>query len=260
MKKSNKLVILIISLTIFAIIGTGFVSLVDDGTIVLHPNTQYLNDANNHFDELMEKITGRPHDKSIIGYNDNGTVHKYIMGNTSSNNTVVVILGVHDLESGIHNATNKTIKEFTDGKQLHKKYVVYFVKINHDHPYYDTTEYNTNRHMGEMLAYKYIVPDVSQYSPSLVVDIHEMEPYFDETTFLLAISDDKHSEQESVRLAKMIGVDQHPGFTEGTSPQWVTVPIKNQGYLTMLFEVNQGYTKAQKEDYARKLVTALDNF
>ena len=114
--------------------------------------------------------------------------------------------------------------------------------------------------MGEMLAYKYIVPDVSQYSPSLVVDIHEMEPYFDETTFLLAISDDAQSEQESVKLAKMIGVKQHPDFSEGTSPKWVTVPIKNQGYLTMLFEVNQGYTKEQKEEYARKLVTALDNF
>lgn len=260
MKKSNIIVLFIIILTILAIIGTGFVSLVDEGSITIHPNTQYLNDTNNHFDELMEKITGHPYDQSIIGYNDNGTVHKYILGNTSSDNTVVVILGVHDLESGIHNATNQTIKEFNDKNILKKKYVVYFVKINHDNPYYDTTEYNTNRHMGEMLAYRFIVPDVSQYSPNLVVDIHEMEPYFDETTFLLAISDDKHSKQESVRLAKMIGVDQHPGFTEGTSPQWVTVPIKNQGYLTMLFEVNQGYTKAQKEDYAQKLVTALDNF
>lgn len=258
MKKSNKIVLLIIFITTISMFLTGLSLLVDDGFITLHKDTKYLNDTDNQFDGIVEKLTGIPHDKSIIGYNENGTVRKYILGNQSSNDTVVVILGVHDLESGIHNATNKTLKEFNDNNQLRKKYVVYFVKINHDNPHYNTKEYNTNRHMGEMLANEFIVPDIKQYAPNLVMDVHEMEVYFDETTFLLAIGNDNLTQEESIKLAKMIGVKQHPGYSAGTSPEYVTEPIKDQGYTTMLFEVNQGYTKEQKEDYARKLVTALD--
>ncbi|WP_295722179.1 hypothetical protein [uncultured Methanobrevibacter sp.] len=258
MKKSNKLVLVIISITILSIFLTGLSLLVDDGFITFHKDTKYLNDTDNKFDEIVEKLTGMPHDKSIIGYNENGTVRKYIMGNTSSNDTVVVILGVHDLESGIHNATNKTLKEFNDNNQLKKKYVVYFVKINHDNYHYDTEEYNTNRHMGEMLANEFIVPDVKQYSPNLVIDVHEMEVYFDETNFVLAIGNDNLTQEESIKLAEMIGVNQHPGYSSGTSPEYVTEPIKEQGYTTMLFEINQGYSKEQKENYARRLVTALD--
>lgn len=260
MNKSSKLILLIIIITIISIFAAGLALLVDDGFITPHDNMKFLNDTDSEFDGIIEKLTGVPHDKSIIGYNENGTVSKYIMGNTSSDETVVIILGVHDLESGIHNSTFKTLQELNNTHQLNKRYVVYFVRINHDNFYYATEEYNTNRHMGEMLANAYIVPDVGQYSPDLVIDVHEMEVYFDETTFLLAISDDSESESESVRLADMIGVKQHPGYSAGTSPEHVTEPIKDQGFLTMLFEVNQGYTNEEKDNYSRQLINAIEDF
>ena len=50
---------------------------------------------------------------TIIGKNSNGTVYKMTYGNNSSSDTAVVILGVHSLESGIHNATNETIMNLT---------------------------------------------------------------------------------------------------------------------------------------------------
>ena len=61
---------------------------------------------------------------SILGNNSNGTVYKTICGNASSNETEVLILGVHSFESGIHNATNKTIINLTKENTLNKKYIV----------------------------------------------------------------------------------------------------------------------------------------
>ena len=67
---------------------------------------------------------------SVIGSNTNVTVYKIICGNNSSDDTAVLILGVHSLESGIHNATNETIMNFTKENSLNKKFIVYFIKLN----------------------------------------------------------------------------------------------------------------------------------
>ena len=64
---------------------------------------------------------------TIIGNNSNGTVYKITCGNSSASDTAIVILGVHSLESGIHNATNETIINFTKENNLNKKYIVYFI-------------------------------------------------------------------------------------------------------------------------------------
>ena len=66
----------------------------------------------------------------IIGNNSNGTVYKITCGNNSSTDTAVLILGVHSLEGGIHNATYETIMNFTKENSLNKRYIVYFIKLN----------------------------------------------------------------------------------------------------------------------------------
>ena len=67
---------------------------------------------------------------TIIGNNSNGTVYKITYGNASSEDTAIMILGVHSLESGIHNATNETIMNFTKENSLNKKFIAYFIKLN----------------------------------------------------------------------------------------------------------------------------------
>ena len=95
---------------------------------------------------------------TIIGNNSNGTVYKITCGNESSNDTAILILGVHSLEGGIHNATNDTIIKFTKENNLSKKYIVYFIKLNFKDSGMNITDYDTNRHMGELLAHEYVVP------------------------------------------------------------------------------------------------------
>ena len=116
---------------------------------------------------------------TIIGNNSNGTVYKITYGNLSSDDTAIVILGVHSLESGIHNATNESIMNFTKENSLNKKFIAYFIKLNFKDSGMNISDYDTNRHMGELLANEYVLPDIEKYNPYVVVDVHEMEDYWD---------------------------------------------------------------------------------
>ncbi|WP_295722144.1 hypothetical protein [uncultured Methanobrevibacter sp.] len=197
---------------------------------------------------------------SIVGNNTNGTVYKTICGNTSSNDTVVLILGVHSFESGIHNATNKTVLNLTKENNLTKKYVVYFIKVNMNASGIDTEDYQTNRHMGELLANKYIVKDLIQYNPIAVVDVHEMEAYWDPTEFIEVINTNSSLANEyGHKLSNDTGIKEYT-FTEGTSPEWVTIPIANEGFNTIIFETAQADSNSDKMKTAEKLIRSLDSF
>ena len=67
---------------------------------------------------------------TVIGENSNGTVYKITCGNNSSSDTAIVILGVHSLESGIHNAIYEKIIKFSQENELNKKFIVYFINLN----------------------------------------------------------------------------------------------------------------------------------
>lgn len=196
---------------------------------------------------------------TIIGNNSNGTVYKITCGNNSSTDTAIMILGVHSLEGGIHNATNETIMNFTKANSLNKKYIVYFIKLNFKDSGLNTSDYNTNRHMGEMLANKYVVPDIEKYDPYIVVDVHEMESYWEEQKYV-GVLDNKSSETMEYAYRLSDNLD-YPIFTinAGTSPKWVTVPISKQGHNTILFETPQKNSKENKTQVAIDLVRTIDS-
>ena len=199
---------------------------------------------------------------SIVGNNSNGTVYKTICGNLSSNDTVAVILGVHNLESGIHNATNETLMNITNNTEnnnLSKKYVVYFITLNENQTEYNTSEYTTNRHMGEMLGNEFVVPDIAQYNPFVVIDVHEMEDYWYPQEFIEVISTNSSvAESYGARISNDTNVMLY-NFTSGTSPEYVTVPVAKQGLDTILFETAQADSYDDKKATALKLIHSLDN-
>ena len=203
--------------------------------------------------EILDEYT------EILGKNSNGTVYKITCGNNSSNDTAIVILGVHSLESGIHNATNETIMNFTKANDLNKKYIVYFIKLNFKDSGMNTSDYNTNRHMGEMLANEYVVPDIEKYDPYIVVDVHEMESYWDEQKYVGVLDNKSDIEKEyATRIADNLD---YPIFTinAGTSPEWVTVPIEKNRNNVLLFETPQKDSQNNKTHTAQVLVRTIDN-
>lgn len=196
---------------------------------------------------------------TIIGNNSNGTVYKIVCGNQSSNDTAIIILGVHSLESGIHNATNESIMNFTKENSLNKKFIVYFIKLNFKDSGMNVSDYDTNRHMGELLANKYVVPDIENYDPYIVVDVHEMEEWCDDQRYVGVLDGNSTVTME---YANKIGDNlSYPAFpiSGGTSPPWVTMPIVKNGHNVILFETAQNDTQYNKSLIARDLVRTIDN-
>lgn len=196
---------------------------------------------------------------TIIGNNSNGTVYKITCGNNSSDDTAIVILGVHSLESGIHNATNESIINFTKDNSLNKKFIVYFIKLNFKDSGLNTSDYDTNRHMGEMLANEYVLPDIEKYDPYVIIDVHEMESYWDKQRYV-GVIDNKSS--VTMDYAYKLGENlSYPVYTvnAGTSPEWVTKPLAKNNYNVILFETAQIDTQHNKTQTARDLVRTLDS-
>lgn len=196
---------------------------------------------------------------TILGNNSNGTVYKIICGNESSNDTAILILGVHSLEGGIHNATYKSIMGFTKENSLNKKFIVYFIKLNFEDSGMNTSDYTTNRHMGELLANEYVVPDIENYTPYIVVDVHEMESYWDEQKYVGVLNNKSSVEMEYAK--EMSDNLSYPIFkiNAGTSPKWVTVPISKKGHNVILFETPQKDTHHKKTETAKDLIKIIDN-
>ena len=194
-----------------------------------------------------------------IGANSNGTVYKITGGNAFSSDTAIVILGVHSLESGIHNATYDAIMNFTLDGSLNKKFIIYFIQLNFNDSGMNTSDYDTNRHMGELLANEYIVPDVENYDPYVIVDVHEMEDYWDLQRYV-GVVDNKSS--VTMDYANRIGANlSYPAYTvkTGTSPEWVTIPLAKKNHNVLLFETAQNDTQYKKSLTARDLVRTIDS-
>ena len=236
MKRRNKVLFaIVIILVIFAGIGTFTHQEKEEHT---HP-------------ALDENTT-------VIGENSNGTVYKITCGNNSSSDTAIVILGVHSLESGIHNATYEKIINYSQEDKLNRKFIVYFINLNFEDSGMNTSDYDTNRHMGELLTNEYVLPDIEKYDPYVVVDVHEMEDYWEHQRYVGVLDNESDLTME---YAHRIGNNlSYPVLTvnAGTSPEWVTIPISEKGHITILFETAQADSQSEKAVTAEDLVRTID--
>ena len=192
-----------------------------------------------------------------VGGNINGTVYKIVAGNTSSNETVGVILGVHPREHEIHEEVNKTIYNISseNGTQnLTKKFVVYYVKTIDN-----LTEHDETRAAGEELANKYIVPNIVKDDPFVVVDVHEINPDYEYSNFIFSLSNRSDKIDSYIdKLSNDVNLVDYE-FSEGTSPEKVTKPIAEKGVNTLLMETSITDSLVQKHQTAENLVRSLDS-
>ena len=193
---------------------------------------------------------------TTVGKNANGTVYKIEAGNMSSNETVGLILGVHPREHEIHEAINNTIYNITseNGTQnLTKKYVIYYVQTKDN-----LTTRDDTRPAGEELANKYIVPNIAKDDPFIVIDVHEINPDYEYSNFIFSLSNrtDKIDSYISKLSSDVNLVDYQ--FSEGTSPEKVTIPIAEKGINTLLMETSITDPLMAKQQTADNLIRSLD--
>ena len=191
-----------------------------------------------------------------VGKNANGTVYKIVAGNPSSKDTVGIILGVHPREHEIHEAVNNTLYNITSengDKNLTKKYVMYYVKVNDN-----LTSREDTRAAGGELSHKYIVPNIAKDEPFIVVDVHEIDPIYEYSNFLFSLSNRTPQINNYIdNLTSGVGIVDF-NFTEGTSPEKVTMPIANKGIPTILIETSITNSLSEKQETANKLIESLD--
>ena len=191
-----------------------------------------------------------------VGHNDNGTVYKITAGNTSSNETVAIILGVHPREHEIHEAINRTLENLTKSEDgnLTKKFVIYYVTVKNE-----LTSRDDTRPAGELLANKFVVNNVAKDNPFIVVDVHEINPDYEYSNFIFSLSNKTDKINSYVdKLSKDVNLVNYE-FNEGTSPEKVTKPIAKKGIPTFLMETSITDSQTQKQQTAVNLINSLDS-
>lgn len=208
---------------------------------------------------ILGEMTNGPentYNVTTVGGNVNGTVYKIVAGNTSSNDTVGIILGVHPREHEIHEEINKTIYNITNenGTQnLTKRYVIYYIKTVSN-----LTGHDETRAAGEELANKFIVPNISSDHPFIVVDVHEIDPNYEYSNFIFSLSNRTPQINSYIaKLASDVNLADY-NFDLGTSPEKVTIPIANKGINTLLMETSINDSITQKNQTAHNLIRSLD--
>lgn len=173
-------------------------------------------------------------------------MEKEVYGNQNSENTIILITGVHPREFEFHDAIAAALKD--KSKSLSKKYIIYKIHVTKN-----AMHFTKGRMNGQLLANKFVVPDVTSINPQIVVDIHEdlwTEAGYKYPRYIYPISkDDKTMDYlnnitQSMPFLKIYS----PG---GSSPLYVTKPIARKGICTMVYETYK------KDPYERKYSDAV---
>lgn len=228
--------ILLLILIVIVIVNTCFIILGDGG-------------------DESEKKDRNQYNVSEVGGNENGTVYKIVAGNTSSNDTVGLILGVHSREHEIHDAVNKTIYNISSDNgtnDLSKRFVIYFIKVKDN-----ITSREETRDAGELLANQFVVPNIKEDNPFVVVDVHEIDSNYEYANFIFSLSNNTVSNDYAENLSAELDIA-HYDFNEGTSPERVTIPIAKQGINTLLFETSIKDSLSKKDSVAVEFLRACD--
>ncbi len=200
---------------------------------------------------------------NIIGSKDYGYVEKKIYGNKNSNQTIVLIIGVHPQENGIHTAIANALA--SKSSKLTKRYVLYYVHVTKD-----VNDYDKSRMNGQKLALYIVVPDVPKEHPMLVVDNHEnhgADSGYKYYRFLYPISKTSITTTYANKIISQMKLINSKSSTliiytppNPTSPQYVTIPIANKGITTLIYETYISDSTTQKAIDANALIDALDSF
>jgi len=189
---------------------------------------------------------------TYLGGTKNGWVEKATYGNQASSQTIAIITGVHPREYQFHNAVRKALA--SKSGTLSKRYVLYIVHVTKN-----PMNYNKGRMNGQILANKYVVPDVKRVKPKLVIDIHEnnwKSSGYKYGRFIDPISKTWITKNYANRLASKLSLKVYN--PKGTSPKYVTNPISKSGIPTLVYETYKKDSYSKKLYDASRFISALE--
>ena len=142
-------------------------------------------------------------------------------------------------------------------KSLDYKYIVYKIHVTKS-----ASNYTQGRMNGQLLAQKFVVPDVIKIKPTFVFDVHENHGASSGYTyyrFLYPISTGAYTQGIArfitYRMSSLvIYTPPNP-----TSPQYVTGKIANAGIPSIILETYHFDSASKKLLDAMKFVNVVDN-
>ncbi|MCL2312664.1 MAG: adhesin, partial [Firmicutes bacterium] len=192
-----------------------------------------------------------------LGSNKKGTV-KIIgpIGNENSNRKIAYIIGVHPLESTVHNSLYNSLISKSDS--LNYCYYIYKIDVT-DNP----NNYDIGRLNGQLLANEFVVPDATSKQYDLVVDVHSNQGMkggnYEETNFIFAPLNDINSKIFADEIISKIPPLVYYYPKSQSSPNYVTIPIMESGTPTIIYETYMYESIEITENYINKLITTIDN-
>ncbi len=196
----------------------------------------------------------------LLGQNNYGYVLKLGSFGTGTNK-VAIIVGVHPQEIQTHIAMLNAIGALY--KTLNNVQIwVYDVVV------YNGSDYNTGRMRGQLLANKYVVPNIGT-SFKLVVDTHGNRGNYIinnqiVTNSIFAPSNGTKSQAFATKIinSKYTNGDlKYYYVKDGTSPSYVTLPIAKKGIPTLVYEEyeNQANYAQVLYQHALQVVHAINS-
>lgn len=217
MDKINYTVIIIILITIIA----GF-------------NCSIYHNSNIQDNSKLNVISIAPESLQLIGSTEYGTVIKSgHYGNHNGTQKIAFIVGVHPLEIDSHRALATAILGLN--MSLNSCFYIYSVDVTKDR-----TSYTNGRMNGQLLAYKFAVPDIIQNHFDLAVDVHSNRGgNFQKKNFVYVPKDDIKSLSVANTLKDKLSwiVYYTPPYEAGPrSPSYVTIPLIDSGNPAVIYE------------------------
>lgn len=189
----------------------------------------------------------------VIGSDELGTVERLgPYGNHDSPIRIAIITGVHPLEGDAHSAMIKAVEENSD--RLRYMYVIYHVNVTRD-----PSDYERGRMAGQVLAGRYVVPDVSAGDYALAVDVHSNRGNYAVRRFVFTPLPEERSRGIAMELSSRISWLSYHFPESQTSPAYVTEPLIRNGIPAILYENYMYQDPSRTLEDAREFLMTLDS-
>ena len=186
------------------------------------------------------------HSHENIGSNEMGYVTKDIYNHYGSEQTIILITGIHPRENLAINPEIESAKRFA--LTHNARMVNYNVTVTKD-----PEDYKNSRYNGEHLVSEFVLPDIYKSKADAVIISHSHIEGYGEGFYIATPAMD----EASVKLAENIKNSEidfnyynTPENTtyESTSIELVSKPLADAGYPTLVYEIPENITEQESTD------------
>ncbi|CEL25696.1 hypothetical protein [Methanobacterium formicicum] len=201
---------------------------------------------------LEKNSTATTYSRVVLGETEYGTVTREgPYGNPRSPYKIAYVVGVHPLEYQAHLALKEALKN--RNHTLNYCYYIYQVNVTQNADNYDQGRAN-----GQSLAFNYVVPDIKNSSPDLVIDVHSNEGHYQEKWFLFVPGQFSRAESIAQQIKSHVSWLKVYSPPNPTSPAYVTLPLIQAGIPSMIYETYTYQSQNQTQKQANEMVSVVD--